>query len=142
MTLYRAREGGQVSVETAEILSPLIRQYEAGKLRFKRSGPRSDDPNHWRWSTCHSFSSACRNDRQALTGISWRFPLRFAKPVAMPRKSQSPPQPSRRTIYTLAGRQTWIGEVEASTDAEAEAVEKAAADFKQHAPKLMAVSRG
>src|ERR1700741_4934598 len=39
-----ARDGGQ---ETAEVLTPLIRQFEAGKLRFRRSGPRRRDPNHW-----------------------------------------------------------------------------------------------
>jgi hypothetical protein len=46
-TLYRARDGGQVSAETAEILTPLIRQYEAGKLRLRRTGPRSRDPDLW-----------------------------------------------------------------------------------------------
>jgi hypothetical protein len=45
--------------------------------------------------------------------------------------------PSRWTIYKLAARQTWTGEVEAAT--EAEAIEKAAAKFKQYAPRLMAV---
>jgi hypothetical protein len=50
-----------------------------------------------------------------------------------------PPEPFRWTIYKLAARQTWIGEVEAAT--KAEAVEKAAAEFKLYAPKLMAVRR-
>ena len=57
----------------------------------------------------------------------------------MPRKPQSPPAPTSRTIYKLAAKQTWLGLVEA-TD-EREAVEKAAAEFKQYAPKLMAVPR-
>jgi hypothetical protein len=35
-----------VSTETAELLTPLIRQFEAGKLKFRRSGQRSRDPNH------------------------------------------------------------------------------------------------
>jgi hypothetical protein len=55
----------------------------------------------------------------------------------MPRKPQPPPLPPRWTIYKLAARQTWIGEVEAAT--EAEAIEKAAVQFKHYAPKLMAV---
>jgi hypothetical protein len=37
-------------------------------------------------------------------------------------------------IYKLAAKQTWIGEVEAAT----EAVENAAKEFKQYAAKLMA----
>jgi hypothetical protein len=40
-------------------------------------------------------------------------------------------------IYELASGQTWIGEIEAAT--EAEAVKKAAANFKLYAPGLMAV---
>jgi hypothetical protein len=46
----------------------------------------------------------------------------------------------RWSIYKLAAGQTWIGEVDAAT--EAEAVEKAALEFKQYAAKLMAVPRG
>jgi hypothetical protein len=57
----------------------------------------------------------------------------------MPRKPQSPPAPTVWTIYKLAAKQIRVGEVEAAT--EAEAVEKAAAEFKQHAAKLMAVRR-
>jgi hypothetical protein len=52
----------------------------------------------------------------------------------MPRKPQSPPLPPRWSIYKLAARQTWIGEVEAASEAE-----KAAAKFKLYAPKPMAV---
>jgi hypothetical protein len=58
----------------------------------------------------------------------------------MPRKPQSPPLPPRWTIYKLAAGQIWVGEVEAAT--EAEAIEKAATEFNQYAPKLMAVPRG
>jgi hypothetical protein len=58
----------------------------------------------------------------------------------MPRKPQSPPQLFRWSIYKLASKQTWTGGVEAAS--EAEAVEKAAAQFKLYAPKLMAVRRG
>jgi hypothetical protein len=58
----------------------------------------------------------------------------------MPRKPQPPLQGHRWTIYKLAAGQTWIGEVDA-TD-EREAIEKAAAEFKQYAPKLMAVRHG
>jgi hypothetical protein len=46
-TLYRARDGGQVTAETVKVLTPLIRQHDAGKLRFKRTGPRRRGPNHW-----------------------------------------------------------------------------------------------
>lgn len=28
-------------------LTPLIRRLEAGRLFFRRTGPRSDDPNRW-----------------------------------------------------------------------------------------------
>jgi hypothetical protein len=38
---------GRVSDDMAELLTPLVRQFEAGKLRLRRSGPRSRDPNHW-----------------------------------------------------------------------------------------------
>jgi hypothetical protein len=57
----------------------------------------------------------------------------------MSRKPQPPPPPTVWTIYKLAAKQTRVGEVEAAT--EAEALEKAAAQFKQYAAKLMAVRR-
>jgi hypothetical protein len=44
------------------------------------------------------------------------------------------------TISKLAATQTGLGEVERPVT-EAEAIEKAAAAFKQYAPKLMAVWR-
>jgi hypothetical protein len=47
LTLYRARESGRVSAETAELLTPLVQRYEAGKLRFRRTAPRDHFPNHW-----------------------------------------------------------------------------------------------
>jgi hypothetical protein len=46
LTLYRARDG-HVTEETARLLSPLVRAYEAGKLKFRRTSPRSRYPNHW-----------------------------------------------------------------------------------------------
>jgi len=49
------------------------------------------------------------------------------------------PPPSRWTIYKLAAKQTWVGEVEAAD--EREAIEKAAKEFRQPAAKLMAVPR-
>jgi hypothetical protein len=49
------------------------------------------------------------------------------------------PSSGRWAVYKLAAKQTWIGEVDAVT--EAEAIEKAAAEFKQYAAKLMAVPR-
>jgi len=67
----------------------------------------------------------------------------------MPRKPQPPqrsgrestkltaaPPPTSWTIYKLAARQQRLGTVEAAT--ESEAIEEAAAEFKQYAPKLMA----
>jgi hypothetical protein len=42
-------------------------------------------------------------------------------------------------IYSVASRQTWIGEVDAAT--EAEAVKKAAEKFNLYTAKLMAVRR-
>jgi hypothetical protein len=47
MTLYRTRFDGLVSAETTELLTPIVRAFEAGKLRFRRSGLRSREPNHW-----------------------------------------------------------------------------------------------
>jgi hypothetical protein len=41
MTLYRARDTGRVSADIAELLTPIVRAFEAGKLKFRRSGPRS-----------------------------------------------------------------------------------------------------
>jgi len=55
------------------------------------------------------------------------------------RQPQQPTPPTTWTIYKIAAKQTWIGEVEAGD--EREAIEKAAAEFKQHASKLMAVRR-
>ena len=46
LTLYRARDG-RTSADTAEILTPIVRAFEAGKLRFRRTSPRSAEPNRW-----------------------------------------------------------------------------------------------
>jgi hypothetical protein len=46
----RARYCGPVSENIAELLTPLVRAFQAGKLRFQRSGPRSRDPHQWEWS--------------------------------------------------------------------------------------------
>jgi len=51
------------------------------------------------------------------------------------RKPQTP-QPMKWAIYKVAAKQIWLGEIEA-TD-EAEAIEKAAEQFKVPATKLMA----
>jgi hypothetical protein len=59
--------------------------------------------------------------------------------LTVARKPSESPGPTTWTIYKLAAKQTWVGEVEA-TD-EREAIEKAAAEFKQPAAKLMAVRR-
>jgi hypothetical protein len=31
----------------AELLSPIVRAHEAGKLRFRRTVRVASDPNHW-----------------------------------------------------------------------------------------------
>jgi len=50
-----------------------------------------------------------------------------------------PPKPTTWTIYKIAARQTWIGSVE--TTNEAEAIEKVAKEFNQLATKSMAMRR-
>jgi hypothetical protein len=57
----------------------------------------------------------------------------------VPRKPQQPPQLIKWGIYKVAAKQTWLGEIEAAN--EAEAIEKAAKEFRQPATKLMAVRR-
>jgi hypothetical protein len=61
-----------------------------------------------------------------------------SQPLTLAKKPE-PPKPTTWTIYKIAAKQVWIGTVEAA--AEAEAIEKAAAEFKQYAAKLMAVRR-
>jgi hypothetical protein len=47
--------------------------------------------------------------------------------------------PTRWMIYQVASSQTWVGEIDAAT--EAEAIKKAAEKFNLHTAKLMAVRR-
>jgi hypothetical protein len=54
-------------------------------------------------------------------------------------KKPEPPQPVRWSIYKIAKKQTWVGEVEAVD--EREAIKKAAEQLKQPATKLHAVRR-
>jgi hypothetical protein len=54
-------------------------------------------------------------------------------------REPQPEQPTTWTIYKLAAKQIWLGEIEAAD--EREAIEKAAKEFKQPATKLMAVKR-
>jgi hypothetical protein len=54
-------------------------------------------------------------------------------------KKPEPPQPTTWSIYKIAAKQVWLGTVEAVD--EAEAIEKAAAEFKVIANKLIAVRR-
>jgi hypothetical protein len=73
-------------------------------------------------------------------GCAGLFQLLGFRPIlAGMAKKPEPTPPLRWTIYKVAARQTWVGEVEATN--EAEAIEKAAKEFKQHATKLMAVRR-
>jgi hypothetical protein len=39
--------GPQKSAQMAELLTPLARDFEAGRLRFRRSGSRGRYPNPW-----------------------------------------------------------------------------------------------
>ena len=54
-------------------------------------------------------------------------------------KKPEPPKLVIWTIFKLAAKQTWLGTIEA-TD-EAEAIAKAAAEFKASASKLIAMQR-
>jgi len=44
--LYKARDG-RVSAEMAELLTPLIRDIERGRIKFRRTGRYGDEPNRW-----------------------------------------------------------------------------------------------
>ena len=54
-------------------------------------------------------------------------------------KKPEPPKPTTWIIYKIAAKQTWLGSVEAAD--EHEAIQKAAAEFKVIASKLIAVRR-
>jgi hypothetical protein len=54
-------------------------------------------------------------------------------------KKPEPAQPVRWSIYKIAAKQTWVGEVEAVD--EREAIQKAAEQLKLPATKLHAVRR-
>jgi hypothetical protein len=54
-------------------------------------------------------------------------------------KRPEPSQPITWTIYKIAAKQTWVGEVEAAD--EHTALEKVAEQFKLPATKLMAMRR-
>jgi hypothetical protein len=54
-------------------------------------------------------------------------------------KKLEPSKPISWSIYKIAAKQTWLGEVEAPD--EAAAIEKAAAEYKVPATKLMATRR-
>jgi hypothetical protein len=45
--LYDMLRTGRVSDDMAELLSPIVRAHEAGKLRFRRTVRVASDPNHW-----------------------------------------------------------------------------------------------
>jgi hypothetical protein len=54
-------------------------------------------------------------------------------------KEPEPPKPISWNVYKIASKAVWLGEVEAPD--EATAIEKAAAEFKVPASRLMAVRR-
>jgi hypothetical protein len=47
ITLYQVLWTGRASDELCAVLTPLIRQYEAGKLRLKRASRYGDQANRW-----------------------------------------------------------------------------------------------
>jgi hypothetical protein len=47
LALYRMLWSGRVSADMAELLTPIVRAFEADKLKFRRTGPRSRYPNRW-----------------------------------------------------------------------------------------------
>jgi hypothetical protein len=46
LSLYRMLWTGRVSDDLAALLTPLVRRF-AGKLRFRHTSPRSDEPSPW-----------------------------------------------------------------------------------------------
>jgi hypothetical protein len=54
-------------------------------------------------------------------------------------KKPEPPKPLSWNVYKIASKAVWLGEVEAAD--EQAAVEKAAAEFKVPAKRLMAIRR-
>ena len=54
-------------------------------------------------------------------------------------KKREPPKPTTWNIYKIANKAVWLGTVEAPE--EAIAIEKAAAEFKVPANRLMAIRR-
>jgi hypothetical protein len=48
LALYRMLWTGRVRDDLAALLTQLVRRFEAGKLRFRRTSPRGDDPNRWK----------------------------------------------------------------------------------------------
>jgi hypothetical protein len=57
----------------------------------------------------------------------------------MAKKLEPPPKPATWTIYKIAAKQEWLGTVEAPD--EVAAMEKAAAEFKVAAKRLIAIRR-
>jgi hypothetical protein len=47
LALYRMLWCGRVSADMAELLTPIVRAFEAGKLRFRRTGRYGDGANRW-----------------------------------------------------------------------------------------------
>jgi hypothetical protein len=47
ITLYEVLWTGRASEDLCAVLTPLVRDFEAGRLRFKRSGRYGDGANRW-----------------------------------------------------------------------------------------------
>lgn len=92
-------------------------------------------PTHAKGPAIISRALVTKADRRRR--FLWGFPAR--NETGNSRSSCSEAGAAEARPYKLAAKQTWIGEVEAVT--EAEAIDKAAAEFSQYAAKLMAIRR-
>jgi hypothetical protein len=63
--LYCCMWFNRVSEETCERLTPIVRAYEAGQLRFKRDGGRSKRiPNHWEMIEPEQYTGVAKGSRR------------------------------------------------------------------------------
>ncbi len=63
LALYRVLWTGRVSADMATVLTPVIRAFEAGKLRFRRTSLRDAEPNRWQMIDIYRTASRSRSGR-------------------------------------------------------------------------------
>jgi hypothetical protein len=124
-------------------LPPAARWSKNMRVECLRGRPLSPEElemlrRRWSRSTASALSTTKSAALSRATGLTCCRSFRRRK-IGVAPKTEMPPQPIKWGIYKIAAKQTWVGEVEA-TD-EREAIEKAAKEFKQYAPKLIAVKR-